>query len=90
MSTPVAGLVFNIQKYSLHDGPGIRTTVFLKGCPLRCAWCHSPESQDAQPEFMPLADRCVRCGSACAQDLEPRGGGGRMACGDGGVHEAGR
>ena len=39
------GLVFNIQKFSLNDGPGIRTVVFLKGCPLRCAWCSNPESQ---------------------------------------------
>lgn len=47
MST-ASGLIFNIQKYSLHDGPGIRTTVFLKGCPLRCRWCSNPESQSAQ------------------------------------------
>ncbi|MBG0773457.1 MAG: 4Fe-4S cluster-binding domain-containing protein, partial [Desulfovibrio alaskensis] len=39
------GQVFNIQRYSTHDGPGIRTTVFLKGCPLRCKWCQNPESQ---------------------------------------------
>ena len=44
------GLVFDIKKYSIHDGPGIRTTVFFKGCPLSCWWCHNPESQDALPE----------------------------------------
>ena len=40
------GIIFNIQKFSIHDGPGIRTTVFLKGCPLRCEWCSNPESQN--------------------------------------------
>ena len=45
------GLVFDVQRYSLHDGPGIRTTVFLKGCPLRCSWCHNPESMNASPEL---------------------------------------
>jgi pyruvate formate lyase activating enzyme len=62
------GLVFNIMRFSLHDGPGIRTTVFLKGCPLSCWWCHNPESQGGRPEVMYAADRCVRCGdcvSAC-------------------------
>lgn len=44
--------IFNIQKFSLHDGPGIRTTVFFKGCPLRCRWCHNPESQSYEPEWM--------------------------------------
>ena len=44
------GIVFDIQRFSLHDGPGIRTTVFLKGCPLRCAWCHNPESWRKEPE----------------------------------------
>jgi pyruvate formate lyase activating enzyme len=64
------GVVFNIQKYSLHDGPGIRTTVFLKGCPLRCWWCHNPESQAADPEVRRSVSRCVRCGQcleACPQ-----------------------
>ncbi|MBC2600406.1 glycyl-radical enzyme activating protein [Puniceicoccus vermicola] len=45
-----SGIVFDIQRASLHDGPGLRTTVFLKGCPLRCAWCHNPESQKREPQ----------------------------------------
>jgi pyruvate formate lyase activating enzyme len=57
-----SGLIFNLQKYSLHDGPGIRTTVFLKGCPLCCAWCHNPESQSARPELMVIENRCAACG----------------------------
>jgi pyruvate formate lyase activating enzyme len=62
------GKVFDIQKFSIHDGPGIRTTVFLKGCPLNCWWCHNPESQDLDMEMMFHAKRCIRCGacqSAC-------------------------
>lgn len=55
------GLVFNIQRYSLHDGPGIRTTVFLKGCPLACIWCCNPESQNAWPELAYLKDKCIGC-----------------------------
>jgi len=46
------GIIFNIQEYAVHDGPGIRTAVFLKGCPLRCAWCCNPEGQDYKPEIM--------------------------------------
>jgi len=64
--------VFNVQRFSLHDGPGIRTTVFLKGCPLRCAWCHNPESMDPRPEPALKADRCLGCGiclPACDQGL---------------------
>lgn len=57
------GRVFNIQRYSTHDGPGIRTTVFLKGCPLHCAWCHNPESQDPHQEILMLEDRCISCGT---------------------------
>jgi len=66
----VDGKVLRIERFAIHDGPGIRTTVFLKGCPLRCVWCHSPESQTLQPEFMPRPDRCVRClgcTTACPQ-----------------------
>lgn len=56
------GIVFNIQKFCLHDGPGIRTSVFLKGCPLRCEWCHNPESQHAVPEMMFHRQKCSLCG----------------------------
>ncbi len=56
------GLVFNIQKYSIHDGPGIRTTVFFKGCTLRCWWCHNPESQSVDPELSLIDKRCLQCG----------------------------
>jgi pyruvate formate lyase activating enzyme len=65
------GLVFNIQKYSVHDGPGIRTIVFLKGCPLSCTWCSNPESQKCEPElaFNPgrclTFSKCTRCLQAC-------------------------
>jgi pyruvate formate lyase activating enzyme len=55
--------VFNIQRCSVHDGPGIRTTVFLKGCPLRCSWCHNPESSTDRPELAVAPDRCVVCGA---------------------------
>lgn len=55
------GLIFNIQKFSIHDGPGIRTTVFLKGCPLRCKWCANPESQNGKIEIFHDSDKCVQC-----------------------------
>jgi len=60
------GIVFDIKHFAVHDGPGIRTTVFLKGCPLRCVWCHSPESQNPQPEILFHADSCIGCG-ACIE-----------------------
>lgn len=55
------GLIFNIQKCSVHDGPGIRTTVFLKGCPLKCQWCANPESQNLEPEVVSFFARCIAC-----------------------------
>lgn len=57
----MSGVIFNIQKYSIHDGPGIRTTVFLKGCPLSCTWCHNPESQSFEKELMFFPNRCISC-----------------------------
>lgn len=59
----IKGIVFDIRRYSVHDGPGIRTTVFFKGCPLRCAWCHNPEGLEPEPEIAYREDRCIRCGS---------------------------
>jgi len=56
------GYIFNIQRYAVDDGPGIRTTVFLKGCPLRCFWCQNPESQRQKPEIFLNKDNCTRCG----------------------------
>lgn len=60
------GLVFDIKRFSIHDGPGIRTTVFLKGCPLHCPWCHNPESQDSKPDVMLRPGRCIAC-QACIE-----------------------
>lgn len=54
-------LIINIQKCSIHDGPGIRTTVFFKGCPLKCAWCHNPESQSYKKEVLYNEEKCSRC-----------------------------
>jgi len=62
----LSGTVFDIRKYSIHDGPGIRTTVFLKGCPLDCWWCHNPESQLPDPEPMLRPNLCIACGECVA------------------------
>jgi len=61
-----AGTVFNIQRFSTNDGPGLRTTVFLKGCPLSCSWCHNPESRDQSIQLVRRRERCIRCGE-CAE-----------------------
>lgn len=61
-----AGIIFNIQKFSVHDGPGIRTTVFMKGCPLHCHWCANAESMNPKPELGIIRSRCNNCGK-CVQ-----------------------
>ena len=60
------GMIYNIQRMSLHDGPGLRTTVFLKGCPLTCLWCSNPESQKVKPQMMCFSELCTGCGK-CAE-----------------------
>ena len=96
MSEASKGLVFNIQKFSLHDGPGIRTIVFLKGCPLACLWCSNPEGQSRKPELIHSCDRCIgtdecdRCVAVCIdQAIRKDGRGGLVVdrsrcdgCGD--------
>ncbi len=60
------GTIFNIQKFCINDGPGIRSTVFVKGCPLNCLWCHNPESKAAKPELFYDARKCIGCGRCAA------------------------
>ncbi|MCX6034016.1 MAG: 4Fe-4S cluster-binding domain-containing protein, partial [Chloroflexi bacterium] len=57
----ITGTVFDIRKYSIHDGPGIRTAVFFKGCPLVCDWCHNPEGRAFHPELIFRPARCILC-----------------------------
>ncbi len=60
------GIVFDIKRYAVHDGPGIRTAVYLKGCPLSCVWCHNPEGQAMQAEIVQWQSRCIHCGACLA------------------------
>ena len=71
------GCISDIIPFSLHDGPGIRTTVFLKGCPLRCPWCHNPETQSRTPVNMYSQEKCIQCGrcsAACPQKMRMQDG----------------
>ena len=56
------GTVFEIKRFAVHDGPGVRTALFLKGCSLRCRWCHNPEGIESQPELAYYAHKCLHCG----------------------------
>jgi pyruvate formate lyase activating enzyme len=70
------GLVFDVKHFAVHDGPGIRTTIFLKGCPLVCTWCHSPESQSSKPEVAFNPRQCIGCGhcvEACPNGAQTMG-----------------
>lgn len=66
------GIIFDIDNFAVHDGSGIRTVIYFKGCPLRCVWCHSPESQAKNPQILHIADRCRHCpvclGDECVND----------------------
>ena len=75
----LTGFVFNIQRFSIHDGPGIRSTVFLSGCPLRCFWCHNPEGFKRQPQVQFFPDKCILCGeclTVCQQEAHQINGDG--------------
>lgn len=72
------GVIFDIKRYAIHDGPGIRTTVFFKGCPLLCGWCHNPEGLDSRPQLVFIENRCLEgcseCVKACADEALLRAG----------------
>ncbi|MEN6506732.1 MAG: glycyl-radical enzyme activating protein [Planctomycetaceae bacterium] len=73
----IAGRIFQVQRFSIHDGPGIRTTVFFKGCPLRCVWCHNPEGIELQPVLSFDPSKCIGCGycfRVCKQNAHGRHG----------------
>lgn len=76
----VSGLVFDVRRFSVHDGPGIRTSFFLKGCPLSCPWCHNPEGIPFGAELLARPERCVSCG-ACAEACPSRLEAACVSCG---------
>ena len=85
------GSVFNLQRFSLQDGPGLRSTVFMKGCPLSCLWCHNPESRAPQIEFLRLETRCMACGlCGTGQAPGPWDGSDVAACPTGALQQVGR
>lgn len=70
----MTGTVFSIEEFSVYDGPGIRTTVFLKGCPLRCSWCHNPEGQRSACEIVKSPNGCIACGACTKTVLQRKDG----------------
>ena len=81
MSQSAVGTIFNVQRFSLHDGPGMRDLIFLKGCPLRCEWCANPESQHAEPELSCRPSKCIgcrACTAACPTGAAAVAAGGRI------------
>ena len=80
----LSGLVFDIERFAIHDGPGIRTTVFLKGCPLACWWCHNPESVAPRPQLALFENKCIACGKCF--EVCPRGVHERLADGSRVLH----
>ena len=70
---PNKGRIFNLERFAVHDGPGIRVLIFFKGCPLKCDWCSNPESQQAVPEIIPNSDRCIKTGECdlCLKACRP-------------------
>jgi pyruvate formate lyase activating enzyme len=90
----LTGLVYNVQRFSIHDGPGLRSTVFMKGCPLRCNWCHNPEGLSTSPEFVRLRHLCMSCGRCTDGELAFRSVTGKVAedveaCPTGALQEVG-
>lgn len=69
----MTGTVFSIEEFSVYDGPGIRTTVFLKGCPMRCEWCHNPEGQYREPEIIRSPNGCINCGNCIRNSYTENG-----------------
>lgn len=79
----MTGTIFDIKEFAVHDGPGIRQTVFMKGCPLRCSWCHNPEGLRVQPELMVSPNGCMQCGACkavCPMAVEMVGYGKPVHC----------
>ena len=79
MDSELTATIFEVREFCLHDGPGIRTTVFFKGCPLRCAWCHNPEGLSPEPEMLFKAAKCHHCGNCKNGGDCPHGA--RVMCG---------